>query len=70
MYTADILRIGNLNEFIGLVKLKLDNNIIERIENLDKLVNLKILGEFFFSSMLSVNRNAAIKLISEVRVKN
>ena len=41
---ADILRINNLWTFTNLRKLQLDNNIIEKIENLDLLVNLEWLG--------------------------
>ena len=33
-------------EFTNLVKLQLDNNIIEKIEGLDMLVNLEWLGQF------------------------
>ena len=38
---VDILTIDNLWTFTGLVKLQLDNNMIERIENLGHLVNLQ-----------------------------
>ena len=41
---ADILRINNLWTFTNLRKLQLDNNIIEKIENLELLVNLEWLG--------------------------
>ncbi|KAL7979382.1 hypothetical protein Chor_015406 [Crotalus horridus] len=40
----NILKIDNLWEFINLTKLQLDNNIIEKIEALDSLVNLVWLG--------------------------
>ena len=40
----NILKIQNLDGLIRLEKLQLDNNLIERIENLDHLVNLKWLG--------------------------
>ena len=40
-----ILCINNLLEFTALTKLQLDNNLIERIENLEGLVNLTWLGE-------------------------
>ncbi|BFZ17183.1 hypothetical protein BsWGS_20222 [Bradybaena similaris] len=36
----NILHIDNLWEFTSLTKLQLDNNIIEKIEGLDLLVNL------------------------------
>ena len=36
----NILRIDNLVGFDKLIKLQLDNNIIEKIENLDHLVHL------------------------------
>jgi len=41
---ADILKIDNLWCFTSLVKLQFDNNIIEKIEGLDILVNLIWLG--------------------------
>ena len=41
----DILKIDNLWSFENLTKLQLDNNIIEKIENLDFLKNLKWLGK-------------------------
>lgn len=44
----NILKIDNLWGFESLVKLQLDNNIIERIENIHFLVNLQWLGELFF----------------------
>jgi len=43
---ADILKIDNLWCFTSLVKLQLDNNIIEKIEGLDILVNLVWLGQY------------------------
>lgn len=42
----DILKVKGLNQFSNLTELMLDNNIIEKIEGLDQLVNLKRLGEF------------------------
>ena len=47
-YFTDILRIENLWQFAGITKLQLDNNVIERIEGLDNLVNLVWLGNCFF----------------------
>ena len=41
---ADILQIDNLWCFTSLVRLQLDNNLIEKIEHLDDLVNLTWLG--------------------------
>lgn len=41
----NILRIDNLWSFEKLTKLQLDNNTIEKIENLDHLVHLQWLGE-------------------------
>lgn len=41
---ADILGINNLVGLDSLVKLKLDNNKIWKIQNLDHLVNLQWLG--------------------------
>ena len=45
----DILKIDNLWSFVNLTKLQMDNNIIERIEGLEMLVNLEWLGITFFS---------------------
>ena len=42
---ADILRIDNLWQFENLRKLQLDNNVIERIEGLEKLTHLVWLGK-------------------------
>lgn len=42
---TDILKIDNLWEFTKLTKLQLDNNIIEKIEGLESLVNLVWLGK-------------------------
>jgi len=41
---ADVLKIDNLITFANLVKLQLDNNLIERIGNLDNLVSLQWLS--------------------------
>ena len=43
----DILKIDNLWSFVNLTKLQMDNNIIERIEGLEMLVNLEWLGMMF-----------------------
>mmetsp|Transcript_15228 Transcript_15228/g.36887 ORF Transcript_15228/g.36887 Transcript_15228/m.36887 type:complete len:527 (-) Transcript_15228:45-1625(-) len=43
----NILRIDNLNGLFSLVKLQLDNNIIEKIENIGHLVNLEWLDLSF-----------------------
>eukprot|EP00730_Choanoeca_flexa_P015410 TRINITY_DN7071_c0_g2_i1.p1 TRINITY_DN7071_c0_g2~~TRINITY_DN7071_c0_g2_i1.p1 ORF type:complete len:540 (+),score=114.86 TRINITY_DN7071_c0_g2_i1:14-1633(+) len=43
-----ILKIDNLWAFTSLRKLQLDNNLIERIENLDSLVHLEWLGKTLF----------------------
>ena len=48
---TDILRIENLWQFTSLVKLQLDNNIIEKIEGLDTLKNLIWLGKLWFSHL-------------------
>ena len=42
----DILRIENLWQFVNIVKLQLDNNVIEKIEGLENLVNLVWLGKW------------------------
>jgi len=38
----NILKIDNLNGLFALVKLQLDNNIIEKIENISHLTNLEV----------------------------
>lgn len=40
----DVLKIDNLWSLVNLTKLQMDNNIIERMEGLDMLVNLEWLG--------------------------
>ena len=45
---ADILGINNLVGLDSLVKLKLDNNKIWKIQNLEHLVYLQWLGSCFF----------------------
>lgn len=45
---SDILKIDNLWFFTNLVKLNLDNNIIEKIQNLDSLIHLEWLGKIYF----------------------
>jgi len=42
--TKDILKIDHLWAFENLTKLQLDNNIIEKIENINFLTNLTWLG--------------------------
>lgn len=44
-FRKDILKIDNLWSFVNLTKLQMDNNIIERIEGLEMLVNLEWLGK-------------------------
>ena len=44
MHFSDILKIDNMWNFVSLTKLQMDNNIIEKIEGLEKLVNLEWLG--------------------------
>lgn len=48
----NVLKIDNLWCFTSLTKLQLDNNIIERIEGLDHLVNLIWLGKKLFEHEL------------------
>jgi Leucine-rich repeat (LRR) protein len=43
----NILKIDNLNGLFALVKLQLDNNIIEKIENISHLTNLEWLDLSF-----------------------
>lgn len=50
----NVLKIDNLWCFKSLTKLQLDNNIIERIEGLDHLVNLVWLGTINDLSYMSV----------------
>lgn len=47
-FCEDILKIDNLWSLVHLTKLQMDNNIIERIEGLDMLVNLEWLGIKFY----------------------
>lgn len=47
-FSLDILKIDNLWRFTIISKLQLDNNIIEKIEGLTALVNLKWLGKLLF----------------------
>ena len=49
---TDILKIDGLWEFVNLTKLQLDNNIIEKIEGIDMLVNLVWLGKLFYAVVL------------------
>ena len=47
-FCEDILKIDNLWSLVNLTKLQMDNNIIERIEGLDMLLNLEWLGMEFY----------------------
>lgn len=47
-FCEDILKIDNLWSLVNLTKLQMDNNIIERIEGLDMLINLEWLGIKFY----------------------
>lgn len=42
------MKIDNLWSFVNLTKLQMDNNIIERLEGLEMLVNLEWLGINWF----------------------
>ena len=58
LYYSDILKIDNMWNFVSLTKLQMDNNIIEKMEGLDKLVNLEWLGTrviLFWSMALNAN---------------
>lgn len=46
-FDSDILRIDNLLTFTKLTKLQLDNNLIEKIENIDHLIHLEWLDLSF-----------------------
>lgn len=68
--SLDILKVDNLWQFNNLVKLQLDNNIIEKIEGLDTLAHLVWLGKLFnfknkcIQNMnLSSNDNNSIPLL-------
>ena len=60
---ADILQIDNLWCFTSLVRLQLDNNLIEKIENLDDLVNLTWLG-IIIHFYLYINNRLTITVIN------
>ena len=75
--STDILKIDNLWEFTSLTKLQLDNNIIEKIEGLDVLVNLIWLGKSILETVFFLNfqtyrerkienKDLAIKKVSSV----
>ena len=63
IYFVDILKIDNLWCFKSLVKLQLDNNIIEKIEGLDVLVHLVWLGECDFVFVILRSRRTSGLLI-------
>lgn len=46
-FFADTIKIDSLWDFTSLVKLYLNNNLIEKIEGLEYLHNLKWLGKAF-----------------------
>lgn len=46
-FFADTIKIDSLWDFTSLVKLYLNNNLIEKIEGLEYLHNLKWLGKTF-----------------------
>lgn len=52
--SIDILKIDHLWQFTSLTKLQLDNNIIEKIEGLGCLTNLKWLGKKGLSQTLNM----------------
>lgn len=54
LHFLDILKIDNMWNFVSLTKLQMDNNIIERIEGLDKLVNLEWLGNYW-TAIFAIN---------------
>lgn len=58
--SPDILKIDNLWSFVHLTKLQLDNNIIERIEGLDVLVNLEWLGKKQFLDLFGSIRDLSL----------
>lgn len=57
-FFADVIKIDSLWEFTSLVKLYLNNNLIEKIEGLEYLRNLKWLGKAFtfivFSHLIAI----------------
>lgn len=62
----NILKIDNLWCFKSLVKLQLDNNIIERIEGLDHLTNLVWLGMW----MTIINMIISLSLAISIHIYN
>lgn len=60
-----ILKIDNLQSFVGLRKLQLDNNLIERIENLDMLVNLEWL-DLSFNHLTKIEGLSKLTKLSEL----
>ena len=64
-FYVDILKLDNLWRFAGLVKLQLDNNIIEKIEGLGFLVNLQWLGRYFHHVYLTGRAINCFNILSE-----
>ena len=64
-FHADILKIDGLWEFVNLTKLQLDNNIIEKIEGIDMLVNLVWLGKFMYATVNT--KKCACKLFLDIK---
>ncbi|VDO04025.1 unnamed protein product, partial [Rodentolepis nana] len=58
----NVLKITGLSQFCNLTELLLDNNIIEKMEGLDQLVNLKRLGEFVLKFQISAIRSINLDL--------
>jgi Leucine-rich repeat (LRR) protein len=58
---ADILKVDNLFIYSNITKLQLDNNIIEKIEKINFLVNLQWLGILLMTPDLSFNNISKIE---------
>lgn len=52
-FFADAIKIDSLWDFTSLVKLYMNNNLIEKIEGLQFLTNLKWLGKGYITIILS-----------------
>lgn len=65
----NILRIDNLNGLFSLVKLQLDNNIIERIENIGHLTNLEWL-DLSFNNIQTIQGLETLTKLTDLRCKS
>ena len=63
----NILRIDNLNGLYSLVKLQLDNNIIEKIENIGHLTNLEWL-DLSFNNIQNIQGLDTLVKLTDLRL--